>query len=362
MHRPELALIGCGRIGFKLESDPLRSRPCTHFGGASAAGLCFTCAADPDSVNMELFRKISGLSPESCFSTAEELFSVRKPDAAVIAAPTPLHNELAVLSARSGVKALILEKPISHSLIEAEKLLSICRENDTQLIINHERRFDSRYRLVKKLIEQGRIGEIRSVHGRILTGGYRGPGSINEGGGPLLHDGTHLVDIIRFFTGEINSLQGAFYRYGTRNSGYEDRAAAWMSSDLCSDIFLEAGGGHRHFVFETEIFGTEGKIRIGNGYENLWMSRKSRLYTNFRDLEEVPFPSYKKNSAFIELYKELKKILKTGKESCVSTGTDGYRDLEVIHSIYYSASHNRKLITLPVPPEKINLKKIFNLK
>jgi hypothetical protein len=42
----EITLIGCGRIGFILENDKLRNKPCTHFGGADSVGLKFTSACD----------------------------------------------------------------------------------------------------------------------------------------------------------------------------------------------------------------------------------------------------------------------------------------------------------------------------
>ena len=92
-------------------------------------------------------------------------------------------------------------------------------------------------------------------------------------------------------------------------SGFEDRACAWLKTADGVDIFLEAAGGRDYFVFELEISGTRGKIVIGNGYESLILSRQSRLYTGFRDLAEAPFPAYRRNNCFSELYREAKRAL-----------------------------------------------------
>lgn len=55
-----------------------------------------------------------------------------------------------------------------------------------------------------------------------------------------MHDGTHIIDIIRSFIGNITELTGNFERT-TRDTGYEDRATAWLKSENGIDIFLEAG-------------------------------------------------------------------------------------------------------------------------
>ncbi len=65
MKRPGIALIGCGRIGFMLESDPLRYKPCTHFGGASSAGLRITHACDLNHGRLESFVRASGIPRET---------------------------------------------------------------------------------------------------------------------------------------------------------------------------------------------------------------------------------------------------------------------------------------------------------
>lgn len=355
-----IALIGCGRIGFLLENDPLRYKPCTHFGGATACGLAVTHACDINPERLARFGSVAGIGRGNLYGDYRNLLKDAPPDMAIISTWTESHARIAVEAARRGARVIVLEKPMASTLPRCRAVIAECAKGGAAVIISHERRYDNRYRKLKEILSRGAIGEIKTVHASMLTGGHAGPSDPADGGGPLLHDGTHLVDMLRFLFGDIVSVEGEFQRTG-RSGGFEDRACAWLRTRGNVDVFLEAGGNRNYFVFELEISGTRGKIVIGNGYESLHTSRRSRFYTGFRDLTEAPFPRWKKNNCFTELYREACRAL-NGTVSPASSADDGYRALEVIHAIYLSAHRGRKRIPLPLGGAKIDLKKIFNLK
>ncbi len=358
--QPTIALIGCGRIGFLLETDPLRYKPCTHYGGASAAGLAVTHACDIDPGRLARFGATARIPDDNLFGDYRDLLAAARPAMVIIATWTESHERIAVEAARAGASLIVLEKPMASSIDGCRAIIEQCRRSGTTVIINHERRYDNRYRKAREIIARGRIGRVMTVHASILTGGYAGPSDPAEGGGPLLHDGTHLVDMVRYLFGEIASVEGEFRRDG-RSRGFEDRACAWLKTGSGTDVFLEAGGGRDYFVFELAISGTRGKLIIGNGYESLHLGKKSRLYSGFRDIAEVPFPHYRKNNCFHELYREAKKAL-AGFTQVSSSGSDGCRALEAIHAVYLSSSLNGKRVSLPLEPGAVDLEKIFGLK
>ncbi len=360
MKRPECSLIGCGRIAFLLENDSLRRKPCTHFGGATSAGLKITSACDTSPGRLAMFRSASGIDENSCYADHKTLIADRKPEVVIISTWTGSHSTIAVDAIRGGARVVVLEKPVSHSLAEAGRIIKAAEEHGASVIVNHERRFDSRYRKVRSMIDSGAIGRVISANARMHTGRYRGRSAVTEGGGPLLHDGTHLVDILRFFFGEISCASGRFTRI-ERRIGFEDSATAWLTTASGIDIFLEAGGGRKYFLFELEIWGTEGKIIIGNGVNRLFRYKKSSMYSGFNDLVETGFPAVKPNNCFVELYKNVKGIIKSGRAADESTLLDGYRTLEVIHGIYQSSYMNGRSISFPLRPRSINIKKIFSL-
>jgi len=353
------ALIGCGRIGFFLNDDSLRKKPCTHFHGAQSAGINFNFFVDNNSDRLETISSSENISPESCFSSHNDLFKNHLLDMVTIATWTSSHDSIAISAAENGVKTIVLEKPIASDLKKAQKIIDACKQNDTTLFINHERRYDPRYIKAKAIIEKGTIGEVKTVYASVLTGPYRGSSYLDEGGGSLLHDGTHLIDVLRFFFGDFASARGSFSR-DSRKKGFEDRASAWLKSHSGIDIFLESGGSRKYFTFEIVISGTEGKLVIGNGYEKLYTNNQSRFYKGFRDLKSIGFPRFSNKNYFTNLYQDVKKSLGNDFTEISSSGYDGYKALEVIHGIYHSAYNNEKTIKFPLN-NAVNLKKIFDI-
>ena len=356
MKNIKTALIGCGRIGFLLEKDPLRYKPCTHYGGVKAAGIKINSACDINKERLLHFAETARLREQNLYTDFRELILKERPGFVIIATWTNSHAEIGKFAAQNGAKTIICEKPIASNLKDAEALLTECRKHNVNLIVNHERRYDAGYSTVKKMLCGGKIGEVKTVYASVLSSGISSA-DITQGGGPLLHDGTHMIDIIRYFFGEIIWVKGEFQK--TKPGRFENRSTAWIKTASGVDVFLEAGGARKYFMFELQISGTDGKIVIGNGYRNLYLSKQSKYYTGFRDLAEVPFPAAKGMNYFKKEYIEAKNLLNSKNIELTSSGLDGYKALEAIHAIYLSASLCGRQIGLPVKADKINLKKIF---
>lgn len=360
MKNRNIAMIGCGRIGFLLEADPLRYKPCTHMGGARSAGLQINYACDINIERLHQFAGIAGISIKNTYASYNKLIEEIRPEMVIISSWTGSHAGIGIMASKNGAKVIICEKPICSNLTDAKKLVNECKKNRTSLIVNHERRYDARYMHLKKLIESKKIGEIKTVHASILNSGYRGKSNIEEGGGPLLHDGTHMIDMIRYLFGEIESVEGELSR-SNRKNGFEDRALAWITMKNGITIFLEAGGNRKYFIFELAISGTDGKIVIGNGYEKLFLPGKSAYYTGFNDLSETGIKKSNGMNYFKREYIEAKNLLNGKNITITSNSIDAYKALEAINAIYLSSHLGRKRIALPIKPDIINIKEIFNL-
>jgi predicted dehydrogenase len=349
------AIIGCGRIGFLLENDPLRNKPCTHFGGMRKSGIRVIAACDLDTGRLEKISHLGHLSKDRLYTDYRAVLSNRA-DIVTIATHTDSHAAIVTAAAESGCRVIVCEKPIASDLRDAKRMIDACRAHNVALIINHERRYDPRYRTAKRLLDRGIIGEVISIRGILPTHGFHGTSRASLGGGPLLHDGTHLIDIISYFSGRLVKADGRFSRR-TRTKGFEDHAWALLETESGIPVHISVGGGTKYFGFGVELFGTEGKIEIGNGFNRLYRMKKSKYYKGFFDLSEVAFPSFRGN-CFTELYREAKRVIATG-EKPSSTGEDGLSALETIHSIYQSACTHQETA---IPPRKaINIKKIFAL-
>ncbi len=342
MKKFKTGIVGCGRIGSLLEEDPLRGKPCTHAGGFSALpAIHLSAGCDIDPERLKKFGKrwnVTGL-----YSDYREMLKKENLDILCIATWTPLHASMTHAAAQAGVKGIFCEKPIAIDLKQAQKMVRICKKNNIPLIINHERRWDAYYQQARKLIVSGKIGEIKTLIGNTLS--WK-PGKLSvaeHGGGPLFHDGTHLTDLLLFFGGPVTWVSGHETRPGGKKY-IEETACAMLGFKNGATGFIEGGGARKYFNFELDIQGSEGRILIGNSGRELYITKKSRRFTGFHELEKISFPEPKKHeSPFIGGAREMVRTIRTGKAG-VSTGADGLRSLEIICAVYQSAQKKGKRV------------------
>ncbi len=335
-------LIGCGRIGSLLENDPLRGKPCTHAGAFNALpSVRLTAGCDIDPGRLRRFGAQWGVS--RLYTDYREMLEAENLDLVSIAAWTHLHCEMALACARAGVRGVLCEKPIALNLNEARRMVQTFRKRGIPLVINHERRWDPYYRLAKRLIDRGRIGEVRTLIGNALSGPPGKAPVSRYGGGPLFHDGTHLTDLLLFFGGPVAWVSGQERRPGGRRY-VEETACALLQFQNGAVGFIEGGGARRYFNFELDIQGSEGRLLIGNGGQALFLTRRSRRFTGFQELEPVPFPRPKRyESPFTGAVRDLVRCVRRGVPS-ESSGEDGLRALQLILAVYQSAQNGGRRV------------------
>jgi predicted dehydrogenase len=337
-------IVGCGRIGSILEEDPLRGKPCTHAGGFSALPairLAAGCDIDPE--RLHKFGKRWNVT--NLYSDYREMLEQENLDILCIATWTSLHANMTLEAVKAGVKGIFCEKPIAINLLQARKMVRTCNKNNIPLLINHERRWDANYQQARKLILSGKIGEIKTIVGNTLSWKPAKAPVSDQGGGPLFHDGTHLVDLLLFFGGPVSWVSGHETRPGGKKF-IEETASAMLGFKNDAIGFIEGGGARNYFNFELDIQGSEGRLLIGNSGQELYVTKKSSRFTGFQELEKIPFPQPKKyESPFIGGAREILKTLRTGKTG-TSTGVDGLHALEIITAVYESAQQNGKRVKI----------------
>jgi len=269
------AVAGLGRIGSSLEKDPLREKPCTHTGAIMANPSCRLIAgADIDPEARKLFKDDwARRSDFQLFEKAEDLLAAGTPDILVIATPPDSHRTIAEQAAAAGVPVIICEKPIAPNLKDARAIARLHRSGKTRILVNHERRYSADYQQVREDIHEERYGRLLSVYGILYfgrTGKHRDV---------LLHDGTHLVDIINFLTASHCVLKKSFGSMRSR------RSSAYLFGKVDHiPVLIEVGAERDHLVFEIHLSFERGRIRIGNGILEYEMSGPSPFYDTYRSL------------------------------------------------------------------------------
>lgn len=271
------------------------------------------------------------------FSDYQKMLREIELDVVCIATWTHLHAQMVTAAAHAGVRGIYCEKPIAVNLEEARAIVQLCEQKKIPLIINHERRWDLYYQKALQIIQQGKIGEIRTIICNALS--WK-PGKLPvkvHGGGPMFHDGTHLTDLLLYLGGPIEWVSGHETRpYGKEY--IEETACAMMRFRNGAVGFIEGGGARKYFNFELDIQGSEGRLLIGNACRELYLTRTSKRFTGFHELEQVPFPEVKRyETPFVGGARDMIRCVQSGAQS-LSSGRDGLKALEVILAIYKSAS------------------------
>lgn len=333
------ALIGTGRIGFTLGFDKKREQPASHtMALLSNKRIQIVAGCDSDAENLSRWHKF--VPKAAVFSDCKEMLSSVSADIVVVAVNEDAHKSCAIAAIKSKPKLVILEKPVALNSIEGNEIKAAAEEAGVPVLINHERRFADDYRIAKKYISE--IGSLQTVNARLDSGFYvYNPEKESNGEYSLLHDGTHLVDIVMYLLEDeeiplepvLENLEITDVFYDAKMSGVVRNLNVHAQNKKCSDINLFFSGRSRYFGFEVEFIGTEGRFKIGNGIFEFYSRQESKLYTGFYSLlpdKKIKKPS--KTGYFANMVQNGVDFLE-GKAALRSTLQTGLNTLSVLEEI-----------------------------
>lgn len=347
MKKYRAGIIGLGRIGSTFEEDPKRIHPCTHAGAlAEIEDVELVAGAARTESSATAFQQ--KWHTAKAYTDYKQMIREEHLDIVGIATNPETHAEIVKEIAPLGIKAILCEKPLALSLQDADEMIKACQENGVLLMTMHNRRFNSIYRSAKELIARGDIGEVNSVVG-ICQGCKPNKNWQNEFEGPLLHDATHLFDIMRYLFGDVQWIESDMER-AKPSDKVEDSAYSLMRFQ--NGIYATTLVNERtdYMRFEVEVQASKGKLLLLTNEAYIWKYDQSKYASGFKELvpAEYPLPTEQLN-AYTAAYTELVDCLKTGKTDNTSTIYDGRAALEIIMAMYESKRHDNQKIYLPLP-------------
>lgn len=162
------------------------------------------------------------------FKTLAELFAAKVADGVVLATPNPLHAAQARECMAAGLP-MLLEKPITPTVAEAEALVREADAAGATILIGHHRAHSPIMARACEVVRSGRLGRLVAVTGTAMF--YKpaqyfadGPWRAQPGGGPILLNMIHEVHNLRMLCGEIVAVQ-AFASNAVRGHAVEDTVA-----------------------------------------------------------------------------------------------------------------------------------------
>lgn len=339
MHKHKVAIVGCGQIASGFEEDLKREHPCTHAGVYNFYPKTkIVSAADIDKNALNKFSKKWGV--KDIYLDYNEMLRKEKINILSVCTNTSFHIKVVLDATKSGVKAVFCEKPIASSLGEADKMIEECKKNNVHLTINHTRRWDSYYNKVKEMVEIGVIGKITSIVGHYESG--------------LMIMGTHMFDIMRFFCGDVEWVVGE-----TNQSKYlthDPTGSGYLHFKNGVKGYVVGHTGKNYSIFEIDIVGTGGRIRISNNGKKieLWKPRESKYYSDYIELVQENVNLGERNNMMVKAVEDVVRSLEKNKET-KCTGDDGRAALELALAIQESSRNKNIKITLPLKNRRLKI-------
>ncbi|TAK75518.1 MAG: Gfo/Idh/MocA family oxidoreductase, partial [Gammaproteobacteria bacterium] len=200
------------------------------------------------------------------FSDWREIMSNKEIDIIIIATP---HMALAEIT-RAAVevnKHVLVEKPAAKFAHELVEIIKQNKQSKSLVRVGFNHRYHRAFRQAKKMVNENALGELMFVRARYGHGGrvgydkeWRARPEIS-GGGELIDQGVHLIDLARWFLGDFTDIQGHAHTYFWQMP-VDDNGFMLLKTPKKQTAFLHASCTEWKNTFSFEIYGQQGKIDI----------------------------------------------------------------------------------------------------
>jgi UDP-N-acetyl-2-amino-2-deoxyglucuronate dehydrogenase len=209
---------------------------------------------------------------------AEAFFARKDIQVVTICTPSGTHAELGMRAAAVG-KHVMVEKPIDVTLEKAQALVDACDRHGVRLGCIFQSRFLPAVALIKRAIDRGRLGALYVIDGYVKwfrapayyeAARWRGTKAL-DGGGALINQAIHTIDLVQHFGGPVASLFGHTARKRHPDIEGEDTALALLRYTNGAAGVLEATTAlYPGFSRRVEIHGEKGSIILDGNDIALW--------------------------------------------------------------------------------------------
>ena len=361
------AIIGCGKVS-DLHAAALKK--------TSEAQFVAIYSRSPEKA-----KKYGEKYGVQGFSDIQEMIVTAGVDVVIICTPHPAHRDAAIIAAEAGVHVLV-EKPLASSLQDCDDMLAAARKANVKIGTVCQRRFYAPVQRVRQAIDAGKIG--KPALGTVLMLGWRDQNYYesdpwrgqwgSEGGGVLVNQAPHQLDLLQWFMGPITELFGVWSNLNHPYIEVEDTAVAI--------IRFQGGAVGNIVVSNSQKPGIYGKVHIHgqngasvgvqtDGGAMFIAGRSSILEPPVNDLWTVPG-----EEALLETWKEEDSTFFNGLDGAMDhyfhlqiqdflraiiedrqpliSGEDGRKTVEIFTAIYRSQKTNAP-VKFPLKPEAADL-------
>ena len=363
MKKLRTAVVGVGKVTH-LHAKALKNLKDTEF----------VAVYSRDISKAKIFADRYGLKP---YSDIEEMINGSKIDVATICTPHPAHKDgvLKVIQAGSHV---LVEKPLASTLEDCDAMIDAAKKREVLLGTISQRRFYEPVLRVKRAIDAGKIG--KPILGTITMLGWRDQqyyrsdpwrGTWNEeGGGVLVNQAPHQLDLLLWYMGPIDELFGYWKNLNHPYIEVEDSALAVIKFKNGGIGNIVVSNSQNPALFgQVHVHGENGAsigVQTDSGamfiagmsgiaeppYNDMWTVKGEESFLEKWKREDADFfAAIDPTSYFHERQFEDFVNAVAGQKKPLSDGEDGRKTVELFTAIYRS-NRDKKPIQFPLKPER----------
>jgi len=247
---PGVAILGCGLIGQKRAK-------------ALKNAKLIVCSDIEEKRAQSLAAGYPG-----CEATKDWLSAIHRAEVDVVVVATT-NNALVEtsLAAVEAGKHVLVEKPAARNVVELDLVIAAAQKNGVQVRVGFNHRYHPALLKARELIDAGEMGELLFVRGRYGHGGRKGydrewrANPALSGGGELIDQGVHLIDLSRWFLGDFVEVEGFAHTYFW-DMPVDDNGFMLLKTAGHQTAFLHVSCTEWKNIFSLEVYGRNAKLHI----------------------------------------------------------------------------------------------------
>ncbi len=317
-----VAIIGCGLIGQK------RAR--------ALAGAKLVACAD---IAFDRAQALARQFGAQAYTDWCEMVARPDVDMVIVATTNNLLAEITLGAVNAG-KHVLVEKPAARRASELDAIIAAAQNNRVQVRVGFNHRYHPAFIKAREIFESGALGEMMFVRARYGHGGrigydkeWRADPDIS-GGGELIDQGVHLIDLARWFLGEFVETQG-YARTFFWQMPVDDNAFMLLQTAQKQTAFLHVSCTEWKNLFSFEIYGRDAKLDI-NGLGGSYGVERLTYYKMLPQMgpPETTIWEYPMGDASWQIeFTEFLDDIRLGREPAANL-RDARAALEIVEEIY----------------------------
>ena len=236
-------VIGAGRIGVGFDTPKSKdvithAKAYTRHADVELVGIC-----DADARRAHDAAKKWGAS---AFTSIDKMMEELRPDIVSVCVPDAQHIPVLKQLVAYKPKLVICEKPLATRLSDARATVKLYTQRRIPLMVNLSRRFDPRMQEIRAAFLKGTYGKALAATATYANG--------------VIHNGTHMVDLLHFLFGKRVSQQALVRMPGIHD--LDPGVGAFLAFEKCKQAYLIAGDAKKYSIVELDLYFEKYRVRL----------------------------------------------------------------------------------------------------